>query len=68
MSEPASRPRDALTLHYGIVLEEDAARRLDQGVTRAAARLAPLLLQSVTPPGFAAAKDATAKDKATRND
>lgn len=64
MSEPTSRPRDALAIHYGIVLPEEVARRFDQGVARAAARLPALLLQApAKPPGFAAPKTGAPRDE-----
>ena len=54
MSEELSgQPRDVLAFHYGIVLPEDVAERLDRGVTRVAGQLPRLLLQaSPRPPGF----------------
>jgi hypothetical protein len=53
MSERAGRPRDVLALHYGIVLPEEDAGRLDEAVTRIAQKLPVLLLQSAPrQPGF----------------
>lgn len=64
MSERSGRPRDALAFHYGIVLSEGAAERLDRGVSRVVQHLPALLLQAPPrPQGFAAPRVRTPKDE-----
>ncbi len=64
MSERSGRPRDALAFHYGIVLPDDVAERLDSGVTRVAERLPALVLHAPPKqPGFVTPRIRAPKDE-----